>query len=112
MAALAELLREKGCRVLLTRAGGVGLLVPLLKGAGSPTNSQLLYELCVCLWELSYYPQAAQAMATAGEGLGGRRGEGGQVHIGRGLKRGGGRRQVGRGGRLLPAGRAGHGHRR
>lgn len=65
-AALAALLRARSARALLTRAGGVQLLVPLLRSCGSPAASQLLYEVCLCLWQLSYHPPAAEAMAAAG----------------------------------------------
>ena len=53
---------------------GAQLLVPLLRSCNSPTNSQLLYELCLCLWQLSYYKPAAEVMAGSGE-----RGRGGGV---------------------------------
>lgn len=66
VAALATLLREKRARTLFTRGGGVQLLSPLLRSCNSPSNSQLLYEICLCLWQLSYYRPAAEAMAGSG----------------------------------------------
>jgi hypothetical protein len=69
-AALATLLREKHARALFTRGGGVQLLSPLLRSCNSPTNSQLLYEICLCLWQLSYYKPAAEAMAGSGASCG------------------------------------------
>jgi len=66
VSALSTLLREKGSRTLFTRMNGAQLLVPLLRSCNSPTNSQLLYELCLCLWQLSYYKPAAEVMASSG----------------------------------------------
>jgi V-type H+-transporting ATPase subunit H len=65
-AALATALREKSARVLFTRGGGVQLLSPLLRSCNTPANSQLLYEICLCLWQLSYHKPAAEAMAGSG----------------------------------------------
>lgn len=66
VSALAVLLREKGARTLFTRSGGVQLLSPLLRSCNSPTNSQILYEICLCLWQLSYHKPAAEVMASSG----------------------------------------------
>ncbi|KAI8462608.1 MAG: armadillo-type protein [Monoraphidium minutum] len=66
VAALATLLRERSARALFARGGGVQLLAPLLRSCNSPANSQLLYEICLCLWQLSYYRPAAEAMAGSG----------------------------------------------
>jgi V-type H+-transporting ATPase subunit H len=64
---LARLLREAQARALLTRAGGVPLLAALRGPTGvPPSNLQLLYESTLCLWQLSYYPQAAEAEASGG----------------------------------------------
>jgi V-type H+-transporting ATPase subunit H len=65
---LALLLKERGTRQLFLRAGGVQLLAPLLKSSNSPSNSQLLYELCLCAWQMSFVHAAAEAMGKAGEG--------------------------------------------
>lgn len=65
--ALAALLQERGARQLFLRAGGVMLLAPLLKTANTPTSSQLLYELCLCVWQMTYVKAAADQMAPAGE---------------------------------------------
>ena len=67
VSALCALLRERGGRQLLLRAGGVQLLPPFLRSFNSPTNSQLLYELCMCVWQMSYVKQAAEAMGQSGE---------------------------------------------
>ncbi len=48
------------------RANGLQLLGPLLKSSNTPTSSQLLYEVCLCAWQLSYVKQAAQIMASSG----------------------------------------------
>lgn len=66
VAALAVLLREKPIRAVFTTAGGVGLLAPLLAACTGPTNSQLAYEICLCIWQLSFHPAAVQAMSTTG----------------------------------------------
>jgi V-type H+-transporting ATPase subunit H len=66
MSALAVLLREKRVRAIFTQAGGVGLLAPLLRAAAGPTSSQLAYEICLCLWQLSFYEPAVAAMGAAG----------------------------------------------
>eukprot|EP00199_Chlamydomonas_sp_CCMP681_P000500 CAMPEP_0119101222 /NCGR_PEP_ID=MMETSP1180-20130426/332_1 /TAXON_ID=3052 ORGANISM="Chlamydomonas cf sp, Strain CCMP681" /NCGR_SAMPLE_ID=MMETSP1180 /ASSEMBLY_ACC=CAM_ASM_000741 /LENGTH=464 /DNA_ID=CAMNT_0007085307 /DNA_START=21 /DNA_END=1415 /DNA_ORIENTATION=+ len=63
---LAVLLKERGCRQLFLRAGGATLLPPLLKASNSPSNSQLLYELCLCVWQLTFMQAAAEALGTAG----------------------------------------------
>lgn len=66
ISALAVLLKERGCRQLFLKAGGVQLLAPLLKSSNSPSNSQLLYEICLCVWQLSYLKQAAELMGSSG----------------------------------------------
>lgn len=63
---LAVLLKERGCRQLLVKAGGVQPLLAQLKISNSPANSQLLYELCLCIWQLTFMQQAAEALGTAG----------------------------------------------
>lgn len=60
------LLREKPVRGIFTSSGGVGLLSPLLAACTSPTYSQLAYEICLCIWQLSFHPAAVQAMSTTG----------------------------------------------
>lgn len=64
--ALAVLLREKPVRAIFTTSGGVGLLAPLLSGCTGPTHSQLTYEICLCVWQLSFHPAAVTAMSTTG----------------------------------------------
>lgn len=63
---LSALLKERGSRQLFSRAGGVQILPPLLKASNSPTNSQLLYELCMCAWQMTYVKQAAETMRQSG----------------------------------------------
>lgn len=76
VSALAVLLREKPVRAIFTTSGGVGLLAPLLAACTGPTNSQLAYEICLCVWQLSFHPAAVQAMSTTGQWLG----KGGREH--------------------------------
>jgi V-type H+-transporting ATPase subunit H len=74
--ALAVLLREKPVRAIFTTSGGVGLLAPLLSGCTGPTHSQLTYEICLCVWQLSFHPAAVTAMSTTGAPPGARGGGG------------------------------------
>lgn len=87
-AVLAVLLKERGSRQLFLRAGGCSLLPPLLKSSNSPANSQLLYELCMCVWQMTFVEAAADALSTAGAcvlGLGAGAGQqGGRDSRGRG----------------------------
>ncbi len=69
---LARLLREPAARALFTRASGASLLAPLLRGgtgssssAQTPPSHQLLYEAGLCVWQLTFYSPALQAMAGA-----------------------------------------------
>ena len=73
---LAKLLREAPARALFTRASGASLLAPLLRSAApsgsagaaqaaQAPSSQLLYEAGLCAWQLTFYPPAAQAMASS-----------------------------------------------
>ncbi len=66
ISALSALLREKGCRTMFQRAGGVPLVAPLLRSCNSPSNSQILYEICMCLWQMSFNRNSAEVMASAG----------------------------------------------
>jgi V-type H+-transporting ATPase subunit H len=66
VSALAVLLREKPVRAIFTTSGGVALLAPLLAACTGPTHSQLAYEICLCIWQLSFHQAAVQAMATTG----------------------------------------------
>jgi V-type H+-transporting ATPase subunit H len=63
---LAVMLRESSVRPLVHRAGGTNLLSPLVAMplSGATLNIQLLYEATVCLWELSFYKPASDALAT------------------------------------------------
>ncbi|MEW5299224.1 MAG: hypothetical protein WDW36_002259 [Sanguina aurantia] len=63
---LAALLHERGCRALFLRAGGVQVLPGLIRSSNSPSNSQLLYELSLCVWQMTYIHQAAAAMGISG----------------------------------------------
>lgn len=65
-ACLSALLKERGSRVLFHRAGGVSLLPALLKASNVPTNSQLLYELCLCTWQMTFVKEAAEIMGKQG----------------------------------------------
>lgn len=62
---LSVLLKERGSRELFLRASGTALLPPLLRSSNSPSNSQLLYELCMCVWQLTFLPAACDALSTA-----------------------------------------------
>ena len=73
---LAKLLCEAPARALFTRASGASLLAPLLRSAApsgsagaaqaaQAPSSQLLYEAGLCAWQLTFYPPAAQAMASS-----------------------------------------------
>mmetsp|Transcript_27680 Transcript_27680/g.51119 ORF Transcript_27680/g.51119 Transcript_27680/m.51119 type:complete len:467 (-) Transcript_27680:677-2077(-) len=64
--ALASLLKERGTRVLFTRANGVQVLPHLLKLANVPTSSQLLYKLVLCVWQLTFLDDAAVVMSQTG----------------------------------------------
>uniref|UniRef100_A0A7S3RAK0 V-type proton ATPase subunit H n=1 Tax=Dunaliella tertiolecta TaxID=3047 RepID=A0A7S3RAK0_DUNTE len=63
---LSVLLRERGARLMFLRSGGIGMLPPLLRALNSPTNSQLLYELVMCVWQLTFHKEAALALGGAG----------------------------------------------
>ncbi|GAX82421.1 hypothetical protein CEUSTIGMA_g9849.t1 [Chlamydomonas eustigma] len=63
---LSALLKERGSRKLFFRSGGVQVLPPLLKASNSPTNSQLLYELCLCTWQMTFVKEAAEIMGKSG----------------------------------------------
>ena len=63
---LAALLKERGTRTLFLRAGGVQLLPQLIKSSNSPTNSQLLYEACLCVWQMTFIKPATEALAQSG----------------------------------------------
>lgn len=64
--ALAILLLERGARSHCIRSGVLAALPPLLATAASPTASQLMYELCLCLWNLTFPAEGAAALARAG----------------------------------------------
>lgn len=63
---LSALLKERGSRQLFFRAGGVPVLAPLIKSSNSPTFSQLLYELCLCAWQMTFVKEAAEMMGKSG----------------------------------------------
>ncbi|GAB4821778.1 hypothetical protein N2152v2_008824 [Parachlorella kessleri] len=63
--ALSVVLREGPVRVMAQRAGAPALLAPLvaMPSNGSPLNVQLLYEAALCVWQLSFYKPAAEALS-------------------------------------------------
>lgn len=66
---LSRLLRERSVRVLFQRvSGSVHLLAPLLRSnaAQAAPNQQLLYEAGMCVWQLTFYEPAAEAMGSSG----------------------------------------------
>ncbi|PNH07217.1 V-type proton ATPase subunit H [Tetrabaena socialis] len=64
---LAALLKERGTRQLFLRAGGLQVLPGVLQRAkDSPTSSQLLYETCLCVWQMTYLRGAADVMGPIG----------------------------------------------
>ena len=66
---LSRLLRERSVRVLFQRvSGSVQLLAPLLRSNASSAapNQQLLYEAGMCVWQLTFYEPAAEAMGSSG----------------------------------------------
>lgn len=66
---LSRLLRERSVRILFQRvSGSVQLLAPLLRSNASAAapNQQLLYEAGMCVWQLTFYEPAAQAMGSSG----------------------------------------------
>ena len=48
--------------------GSVQLLAPLLRSStqSSAPNQQLLYEAGMCVWQLTFYEPAAEAMGSSG----------------------------------------------
>ncbi len=57
--ALTVLLRQRGARLMFIAKGGVTLLNSMLRmQGGDAANMQLLYELCFCLWCLSFEEDA------------------------------------------------------
>ncbi|KAG1680806.1 hypothetical protein FOA52_008139 [Chlamydomonas sp. UWO 241] len=63
---LSSLLKERGSRTLFFRASGVQLLPPLLKASNVPANTQLLYELSLCAWQMTFVSEAAEMMGRSG----------------------------------------------
>ncbi|RLO12183.1 hypothetical protein DYB28_013737, partial [Aphanomyces astaci] len=61
---LMVLLRNETARKLFTRAGGLASLADLLKY--SQGKAQLAYEVCFCLWTLSFSEEAIDAFGTSG----------------------------------------------
>jgi hypothetical protein len=71
VSALSQLLRERPLRIAFLRAGGVPLLAPLLRTpTGTPASNQLLYCAGLCVWQLSYYPPAAELISQSGAAMG------------------------------------------
>ncbi|GLJ14787.1 hypothetical protein SUGI_0239920 [Cryptomeria japonica] len=63
VSSLATLLREPLVRSLFVKADGVKLLTPLLSPASAQQYVQLLYETALCIWLLSFYDAAMDALA-------------------------------------------------
>lgn len=63
VSALAVLLRENSARTLFVKADGVKLLTPLISPISSQQYMQLLYETVLCVWLLSFYEPAFEAIA-------------------------------------------------
>ncbi|CAN4096571.1 unnamed protein product [Withania somnifera] len=62
---LATLLKEPIVRCSFVQADGVKLLVPLISPVSTQQSIQLLYEICLCVWLLSYYEPAIEYLATS-----------------------------------------------
>lgn len=66
---LSRLLKERSVRALFQRVpGSVQLLAPLLRSSSqnAAPNQQLLYEAGLCVWQLTFYEPAAEAMGSSG----------------------------------------------
>ncbi|ETW01555.1 hypothetical protein H310_06210 [Aphanomyces invadans] len=61
---LMVLLRCETARKLFTRAGGLASLADVLKN--SQGKAQLAYEVCFCLWTLSFSDEAIEAFGSSG----------------------------------------------
>ena len=68
ISALARLLRDRKVRLLFQKSAGVQLLAPLLRQSSQsgPSNQQLLYEAGLCVWQLTFLPEAASVMGSSG----------------------------------------------
>ncbi|CAM9186984.1 unnamed protein product [Sphacelaria rigidula] len=65
--ALCVLLRDDDARIMFTRHGGVGSLTKILRMQGGDSSmSQLLYELCFCLWSVSLCEEARHDFMSCG----------------------------------------------
>eukprot|EP00249_Psilotum_nudum_P006870 c20124_g1_i2 orf=272-1621(+) len=64
VSSLATLLREPYVRALFVQADGVHLIVPLISPASSQQYIQLLYEATLCMWLLSFFEAAVDAIAS------------------------------------------------
>ena len=66
--ALARLLRDRKVRLLFQKSAGVQLLAPLLRQSSQsgPSNQQLLYEAGLCVWQLTFLPEATSVMGSSG----------------------------------------------
>jgi len=64
VSSLATLLREPLVRSLFVKADGMKLLTPLISPASAQQYVQLLYETSLCIWLLSYYDAAVDALAA------------------------------------------------
>ncbi len=65
--ALTVLLRQKDARLMFAAKGGVTQLNSMLRmQGGDSTNTQLLYELCFCLWCLSFEEEVLPDFSLCG----------------------------------------------
>ncbi len=65
--ALTVLLRQSGARVMFIVKGGVMMLNSMLRmQGGDATNTQLRYEICFCLWCLSFEDEALPIFSECG----------------------------------------------
>lgn len=64
---LSVILREGPVRAMFSKSSGaMALLIPLvgMPAPGTQLNIQLLYETTMCVWELSFYRPAVDALAS------------------------------------------------
>ncbi len=65
--ALTVLLRQSDARNMFIAKGGITLLNSMLRmQGGDATNTQLLYEICFCLWCLSFEEEALPKFSECG----------------------------------------------
>ncbi|EFJ36565.1 hypothetical protein SELMODRAFT_141399 [Selaginella moellendorffii] len=64
VSSLATLLRDHGVKSMFVQLEGVKLLTPLISPATTQQYIQLLYEATLCMWLLSFYSLAVDAIAA------------------------------------------------